>query len=169
VGDAAEATVTSKFEPGVAYDIDLSSVTLPWGETKTAALAVPTLRVKPDLAEQAHDDHDGHSHPHAEHGHDQDEEHRHPHDEHGHDHHDRPAHDQGHDHAHGDHVHVAVSPRVRDVVCGMMIEPAAAAASSLYKGETYYFCAMNCKQKFDADPTQYVKSKGLLARLFGRF
>jgi YHS domain-containing protein len=50
----------------------------------------------------------------------------------------------------------------------MMIEPASAAGTSVYKGETYYFCAVSCKQKFDADPTQYVKPRGLLARLFGR-
>ena len=45
-----------------------------------------------------------------------------------------------------------------DVVCGMQVDPAKAAATSEYKGKTYYFCAKICKTKFDANPGQYVKS-----------
>jgi Cu+-exporting ATPase len=45
----------------------------------------------------------------------------------------------------------------KDVVCGMQVDPAKAAATSEYKGKTYYFCAKVCKTKFDANPTQYVK------------
>ncbi|HLF77349.1 MAG TPA: YHS domain-containing protein [Dehalococcoidia bacterium] len=160
LGEDAESTIATKFEAGVAYDLDLATVTLPWGETTTAALAVPTARVKPDFAaptqDEHHHDHEGHSHPHNEHGHE-------GHD-HGHEHHDH----EGHDHDHGTHSHAPAVTRVRDVVCGMEIEPAAAAGTSVYKRQTYYFCALSCKQKFDADPTQYVKSRGFLARLFGR-
>jgi YHS domain-containing protein len=47
---------------------------------------------------------------------------------------------------------------VRDVVCGMMIEPATAAATSEYKGATYYFCAAGCKQEFDANPEKFLGS-----------
>ncbi len=46
---------------------------------------------------------------------------------------------------------------VKDVVCGMQVDPAKAAASSEYQGRTYYFCAMACKTKFDANPAKYVK------------
>jgi Cu+-exporting ATPase len=46
----------------------------------------------------------------------------------------------------------------RDVVCGMQVDPAKAAATSQYNGKTYYFCAKVCKAKFDANPSQYVKS-----------
>jgi YHS domain-containing protein len=46
----------------------------------------------------------------------------------------------------------------KDVVCGMQVDPAKAAAASEYKGKTYYFCAKICKTKFDANPSQYVKS-----------
>jgi YHS domain-containing protein len=46
----------------------------------------------------------------------------------------------------------------KDVVCGMQVDPAKAAATSEYKGKTYYFCAKICKTKFDANPSQYVKS-----------
>ena len=43
----------------------------------------------------------------------------------------------------------------RDVVCGMQVDPDKAAATSQYNGKTYYFCSMSCKQKFDANPSQY--------------
>ena len=46
----------------------------------------------------------------------------------------------------------------KDVVCGMQVDPATAAATSEYKGKTYYFCANICKTKFDANPSQYVNS-----------
>jgi P-type Cu+ transporter len=46
----------------------------------------------------------------------------------------------------------------RDVVCGMQVDPAKAAATSEYNGKTYYFCAKICKTKFDANPSQYVKA-----------
>ena len=46
----------------------------------------------------------------------------------------------------------------KDVVCGMQVDPATAAATSEYKGKTYYFCAKICKTKFDANPGQYLKS-----------
>jgi YHS domain-containing protein len=44
----------------------------------------------------------------------------------------------------------------KDVVCGMQVDPAKAAATSEYQGKTYYFCAKICKTKFDADPAKYV-------------
>lgn len=45
---------------------------------------------------------------------------------------------------------------VKDVVCGMTIDENKAAATSEYKGQTYYFCAQGCKTKFDADPKKYT-------------
>jgi YHS domain-containing protein len=45
----------------------------------------------------------------------------------------------------------------KDVVCGMQVDPAKAAGSSVYNGKTYYFCAKSCKTRFDANPQQYVK------------
>jgi YHS domain-containing protein len=45
----------------------------------------------------------------------------------------------------------------RDVVCGMQVDPAKAAGTSEFNGKTYYFCAMSCKTKFDADPPKYAK------------
>ncbi len=48
--------------------------------------------------------------------------------------------------------------RVRDVVCGMTIDPAQAAATTEHRGETYYFCAPICKMRFEADPERYLKA-----------
>jgi Cu+-exporting ATPase len=45
---------------------------------------------------------------------------------------------------------------VKDPVCGMNINAAAAAGSSEYEGVTYYFCAVGCKEAFDAEPSKYV-------------
>ena len=47
--------------------------------------------------------------------------------------------------------------RERDVVCGMMVDPAKAAGTSEYDGKTYYFCGKGCKAKFDADPEKYLE------------
>ena len=47
--------------------------------------------------------------------------------------------------------------RERDVVCGMMVDPAKTAGTSEYDGKTYYFCGKGCKAKFDADPEKYLE------------
>jgi YHS domain-containing protein len=44
----------------------------------------------------------------------------------------------------------------KDPVCHMEVEPAKAAAQSSYQGQTYYFCAVGCKQKFDRNPETYL-------------
>ncbi|HET8548441.1 MAG TPA: YHS domain-containing protein [Bryobacteraceae bacterium] len=44
----------------------------------------------------------------------------------------------------------------RDPVCHMDVEPTRAAGTSKYKGDTYYFCSTQCKQRFDADPESFV-------------
>lgn len=46
---------------------------------------------------------------------------------------------------------------VKDVVCGMDIDPKDAAGRIEYQGKTYYFCGAGCKRKFDANPQQYSK------------
>lgn len=49
---------------------------------------------------------------------------------------------------------------VKDVVCGMEIDPKDAAAKEVYQGKTYYFCAKMCAEKFKANPEKYIgKSK----------
>jgi len=56
-----------------------------------------------------------------------------------------------HNHQHGH----AVAP-VLDPVCGMSIDPASAAGSSQYRGETIYFCSLHCKAMFEANPAAYA-------------
>ena len=46
---------------------------------------------------------------------------------------------------------------VKDIVCGMQVDPAKASGASQYNGQTYYFCSPGCKAKFDANPAQFVK------------
>ena len=47
---------------------------------------------------------------------------------------------------------------VKDPVCGMEIDSSQAAAQSQYQGQTYYFCSVECKQKFDANPREFLKN-----------
>jgi Cu+-exporting ATPase len=48
-------------------------------------------------------------------------------------------------------IHMAIDP-----VCKMEVKEAEAAATSVYKGNTYYFCAVGCKNAFDANPEKYL-------------
>jgi len=43
-----------------------------------------------------------------------------------------------------------------DPVCGMEVNEETAAATSEYKGLTYYFCSTGCAQAFNADPAKYL-------------
>ncbi|MCU1231088.1 MAG: actP [Acidobacteria bacterium] len=54
-------------------------------------------------------------------------------------------------HGHHDETAPALDP-----VCGMTIDPATAAGSSNFNGETIYFCSAHCKAKFDANPDAYI-------------
>ena len=45
----------------------------------------------------------------------------------------------------------------QDPVCRMNVDESKAAATSLNKGKTYYFCSKNCKERFDKEPEKYVK------------
>ena len=49
------------------------------------------------------------------------------------------------------------SKKEMDRVCGMWIETEEPKFTSLYHGETYYFCAKGCQTKFDEDPEHYMK------------
>jgi len=43
-----------------------------------------------------------------------------------------------------------------DPVCHMDVDPEGAAGKSVYNGRTYYFCAASCKERFDADPLEFL-------------
>ena len=47
---------------------------------------------------------------------------------------------------------------VKDVVCGMDVNPDTAAAQMAYEGKTYHFCSHDCHAKFKAEPQNYVTS-----------
>ncbi|MEP0763187.1 MAG: YHS domain-containing protein [Chloroflexota bacterium] len=47
----------------------------------------------------------------------------------------------------------------KDPVCGMEVNEATAAGTSVYRGMTYFFCSPGCKQAFDKEPEKYVSSE----------
>jgi Cu+-exporting ATPase len=48
-----------------------------------------------------------------------------------------------------------------DPVCGMEVNPKSASAKSQHAGVTFYFCAQECRQKFDDNPRQYLDESDL--------
>lgn len=48
-------------------------------------------------------------------------------------------------------------PVVKDPVCGMRISPKTAAYAKVENGNTYYFCASGCYQKFRASPREFIQ------------
>ena len=54
--------------------------------------------------------------------------------------------------------------RVLDAVCGMAIESDETARQSIFQGQTYYFCSLQCLREFEADPVRYAEAgKTLIA------
>lgn len=49
--------------------------------------------------------------------------------------------------------------KVKDPVCGMVIDKASAAASYTYRGKDYFFCNTACYEKFREHPEQYLEVK----------
>ncbi len=43
-----------------------------------------------------------------------------------------------------------------DPVCKMTVDECAPAATSEYRGVTYFFCAPGCKAAFDEDPQRFL-------------
>jgi P-type Cu+ transporter len=48
-----------------------------------------------------------------------------------------------------------------DPVCGMMVNPQAAAGTSVHEGQTYYFCSPACLKQFTAQPEQYTGRRSM--------
>jgi Cu+-exporting ATPase len=67
--------------------------------------------------------------------------------------------------------------RVRDPVCGMMIDPDTAAARVTHESREIFLCSDECRRAFQADPEAYVAkadeeppytvTKGVVAPKFG--
>jgi YHS domain-containing protein len=43
-----------------------------------------------------------------------------------------------------------------DPVCGMNVNADEAIDYNDYKGKTYYFCSIECAEKFESDPERYA-------------
>lgn len=50
-----------------------------------------------------------------------------------------------------------VNTSVVDPVCWMDVASTSAAGRSEYKGTTYFFCSMGCKEAFDREPARYIE------------
>ncbi|MGA3026279.1 MAG: heavy metal translocating P-type ATPase [Bryobacteraceae bacterium] len=51
---------------------------------------------------------------------------------------------------------IVEAPQARDPVCGMMVDPARAAAAFEHDHQRYHFCALACFARFRADPRRYL-------------
>ena len=49
--------------------------------------------------------------------------------------------------------------KVTDPFCGMTIEEKDAAATTVYRSKTYFFCSPSCKAEFDRNPEAYLSGK----------
>jgi Cu+-exporting ATPase len=59
-------------------------------------------------------------------------------------------------HEHSHHDHAAAAHKVKDPVCGMMVDPHTAKHRHEHHGHTYYFCNPKCREKFIAEPGKYL-------------
>ncbi len=51
---------------------------------------------------------------------------------------------------------LGTSPKVKDPVCGMNVDPHSAKHRTTYAGQPFHFCSAGCKAKFEATPESYV-------------
>ena len=51
----------------------------------------------------------------------------------------------------------ATGRKIRDPVCGMVVDPNTAKHQAEYAGATQFFCSARCQTKFLANPSQYLK------------
>ncbi|WP_162917533.1 heavy metal translocating P-type ATPase [Dongia deserti] len=63
-----------------------------------------------------------------------------------------------HDHhaSHRHEHHAAAQMTATDPVCGMTVDPHKTQHRASHQGRTYYFCSAKCREKFVADPAQYL-------------
>jgi Cu+-exporting ATPase len=59
-----------------------------------------------------------------------------------------------HDHH---HHHDAAGAGIVDPVCGMTVDPQTSKHRSDYRGNTYHFCSIGCRTKFEAAPQRYLE------------
>jgi P-type Cu+ transporter len=49
----------------------------------------------------------------------------------------------------------AAETKARDPVCGMLVDPAPS-STAIHAGHSYFFCSVDCRDKFKADPASYL-------------
>src|SRR6476469_1320371 len=70
---------------------------------------------------------------------------------------------------HGGHAHgpagdaSGTAERVRDPVCGMVVDPHTTPHRYQHAGRPYYFCSEGCEAKFQADPAKYLAPSAMTA------
>ena len=52
------------------------------------------------------------------------------------------------------------APRVKDPVCGMMVDPQKAAGKVEHAGKTYHFCSTRCVERFTKEPEKFLAAPG---------
>jgi Cu+-exporting ATPase len=45
---------------------------------------------------------------------------------------------------------------VTDPVCGMTLDSSQAEAQTVYKDKAYYFCSVDCRKTFEANPKEFA-------------
>ncbi len=55
---------------------------------------------------------------------------------------------------------LASTPRVKDPVCGMMVDPQKSAGKVSHGDKTYYFCSKRCAERFEKEPEKYLMAPG---------
>lgn len=53
-----------------------------------------------------------------------------------------------------------MAEKATDPVCGMEVEPTTDAPSFVHEGVTYFFCCDHCRERFSADPSQFLEDHG---------
>ncbi len=54
---------------------------------------------------------------------------------------------------------LTASHRVKDLVCGMLVDPEKAAAKLEYDGNNHVFCCKGCAEKFAKEPEKYLAAQ----------
>src|SRR6267143_4358425 len=52
------------------------------------------------------------------------------------------------------------TPKVKDPVCGMMVDPQKSAAKVEHGGQTHYFCSARCAERFEKNPENFLAAPG---------
>jgi P-type Cu+ transporter len=55
---------------------------------------------------------------------------------------------------------LAPGPRVKDPVCGMMVDPQKSAGKVAHGDHTYYFCSKRCAERFEKEPVKFLAAPG---------